>query len=277
MSMLDKLERLFGRFAIRGLALYLIIGQVALVFAVLLGVITPLQVHDRFLYSAATVSQLGEVWRLVTFLFVVPLPGSLLGYVFMAFGWYLFYLMSNALEDHWGAFRFNVFLFLSWALTVGSAFITPYNPVTNFYILATVFLAFAYLNPDFELTLFFILPVKIKWLAIIAWAMNLVDFVRGDLADRLQIGAAVASFLVFFGPDMVRTLRQGRRTAQRRAARAEEAAQPRHTCHVCGKTDRSHPQLDFRYCSKCAGDQCYCPEHIQNHAHVVAPDEPKAG
>ena len=50
----------------------------------------------------------------------------------------------------------------------------------------------------------------------------------------------------------------------------------RYICHVCGKTDLSHPQLDFRYCSKCAGDQCYCPEHIQNHAHVVAADEAKA-
>ncbi len=277
MSMLDKLERRFGRFAIRGFALYLIIGQVALVFAVLLGVVSPAQAYERFGYSALAVTHLGEVWRMVTFLFVVPLPGSLLGYVFLAFGWYLFYLMSNALEDHWGAFRFNVYLFLSWALTVGLAFVTPFNPVSNLYILGSVFLAFAYLNPDFELTLFFILPVKIKWLAIIAWAMNLVDFVRGDLADRLQIGAAVASFLVFFGPDMVGTLRQGRRTAQRRAAREEAATQPRHTCHVCGKTDRSHPQLDFRYCSKCAGDQCYCPEHIQNHAHVIAPDEPKAG
>jgi hypothetical protein len=59
-----------------------------------------------------------------------------------------------------------------------------------------------------------------------------------------------------------------------KAAREDE---PRHVCHVCGKTDRTHPQLDFRYCSKCAGDQCYCPDHIQNHAHVVAADDAKVG
>ena len=63
----------------------------------------------------------------------------------------------------------------------------------------------------------------------------------------------------------------------RRAERAEEAERPRHVCYVCGKNDRTHPQLDFRYCSKCAGDQCYCPEHIQNHSHVVGPDEARGG
>jgi hypothetical protein len=119
--------------------------------------------------------------------------------------------------------------------------------------------------------------VKIKWLAIIAWALNGVQFVRGDLAERLQIGATVVTFLVFFGPQMLRSRRQGRRLEARRAEQAEEAERPRHVCYVCGKNDRTHPQLDFRYCSKCAGDQCYCPEHIQNHSHVVGPDEARGG
>jgi hypothetical protein len=97
------------------------------------------------------------------------------------------------------------------------------------------------------------------------------------MSDRLQIFAAVAAFFLFFGPDMLRSVRQTQRTRVRRVEKEKEEAAPRHVCHVCGKTDRSHPNLDFRYCSKCAGDQCYCPEHIQNHAHVVAANETTPG
>ncbi|MBI5689819.1 MAG: hypothetical protein HZC55_06940 [Verrucomicrobia bacterium] len=273
MRFLDQLERRFGRFAIPNLALYLVIGQVFVFLTALLGLIS-LESLD---FAPALVLEGRQWWRIVTFLFIVPIPGGTLGFVFTAFGWYIFYLMSNALEHHWGAFRFNVYLLLSYVLTVALSFFAPLYGVTNLYILGSVFLAFAYLNPDFELLLFFILPVKIKWLALIAWAFNLVQFIRGDLSERLQIGASVVSFFVFFGPDMVQTLRQGRRVATRRAEREAEESVPRHVCHVCGKTDRTHPDLDFRYCSKCAGDQCYCPEHIHNHSHVVDPDGAKSG
>ncbi|MBM3853391.1 MAG: hypothetical protein FJ399_09570 [Verrucomicrobia bacterium] len=273
MPLLDRLERLLGRYAVRHLALYLVIGQVFVLFAVMLGQVRIASID----LVPALVTEEGEWWRLITFLLIVPVPSGTLGFVFAAFGWYIFYLMGDALEGHWGAFRFNAFLVLGVALTVVTSFLAPYSEVSNLYILGSVFLAFAWLYPDFELLLFFILPVKIKWLAVIAWALNLVQFVRGDLADRLQIGASVAAWLAFFGGDLVQTLRSGRRLAARRAERRAEEEQPRHTCHVCGRTDRSHPQLDFRYCSKCAGDQCYCPEHIHNHAHVIAADDAKAG
>ena len=273
MYFLDKLERSFGRYAIPNLSLYLIIGQVFVLVAALLGLLK-LELLD---FVPALVLEGGQWWRPVTFMFIVPVPDGTLGFVFTAFGWYIFFLMSDALEHHWGSFRFNIFLFLGYGLTVALSFITPLYGVTNLYILGSVFLAFAYLNPDFELLLFFILPVKIKWLAVIAWALNLVQFIRGDLAERLQIGAVVVSFFVFFGPDMRRILRNDQRVTTRRAERAVEEVRSRHVCHVCGKTDRTHPDLDFRYCSKCTGDQCYCPEHIQKHAHVVAPDDPKTG
>lgn len=272
MTFLDKLERLFGRFAIRNLSLYIVVGQVAVVFAAMMGAVQLEQLD----YAAIDLLQ-GQWWRVITFMFVVPIPpsSSLLGFVFLVFGWYLFYLMGNALEQHWGSFRFNVFVFTSYVLTIAASFVTPRYAVTNTFILGSVFIAFAYLNPDFELVLFFILPVKIKWLALIAIALGAYRFVMGGLPTRLQTGAAVLTFLFFFGGDMLRTLRQGRRTAVRRAEKAAEETRPRHVCYVCGKTDKTHPQLDFRYCSKCAGDQCYCPEHIQNHAHVVAADDAK--
>jgi hypothetical protein len=274
MTFLDKLERIFGRFAIPNLSLYLIIGQVFVVLTGMPGLVD----IEKLAYAPVLVTQLNEWWRLFTFVFVVPVPrpDQLFTIVFMVFGWYLFYLMGGALEAHWGAFRFNLFLFLTYALTIAFSFVTPNAWVTNMFILGSVFIAFAYLNPDFELTLFFILPVKIKWLALIAVALGAYRFVVGGLPTKLQTAAAVISFLLFFGADMLRGGQMRRRAHVRQKVKETEAEAPRHVCHVCGKTDRTHPQLDFRYCSKCAGDQCYCPEHIQNHAHVVAADDAKA-
>ncbi|HVS53092.1 MAG TPA: hypothetical protein VHD62_12115 [Opitutaceae bacterium] len=271
MSFLDKLERALGRFAIPNLTLYLVIGQVFVLLGAMLQLFDP-----RLVMLVPVLARVGQWWRIVTFLFLPPFPSSAAGYVFLVFGWYLFYLMGSALEGYWGTFRYNVFLFLSYALTVGLSFATPGAPVTNTFILGSVFLAFAYLNPDFELLIFFILPVKIKWLALLAWAWGTVLFIMGDLAVRLQIGASIASFALFFGGDILRNGRASRRTKAHAAAARREDAEPRHRCYVCGKTDLSHPQLDFRYCSKCAGDQCYCPEHIHHHAHVVAADDAKA-
>jgi membrane associated rhomboid family serine protease len=272
MSLLDKLERTLGRFAVSNLSLYLVIGQVAFVFATMFQLVDP----ERLTY-AANDFRVGEWWRVITFMFVVPVPPptSLFGYVFLAFGWYLFYLMGNALEEHWGAFRFNLFLFTSYALTVAFSFAVPRYEMTNAFILGSVFIAFAYLNPDFELTLFFILPVKIKWLALVAIALGAYRFVVGGMSIKLQTLAAVITFFLFFGRDMAQGARYRQRKAARQAERTAREEEPRHVCYVCGKTDKTHPNLDFRYCSKCAGDQCYCPEHIHTHSHVVAADDGK--
>ncbi len=269
--MLDRLERIFGRFAVPNLALYIVIGQVFVLLARMLHLIDP----GLLVYAPVAVFA-GQWWRAFTFIFVID-PGSVFGstiagYVFLVFGWQLFYLMGAALEHYWGPFRFNVFLLLSWFLTVALTCITPSFRVENWYILGSVFLAFAFLNPDFEILVMFILPLKVKWLAAITWALYAVGLILGSLPLRIQIAAPIVTFLLFFGGDMVRRTKRDRRTAAHRQARVREEAQPRHICHVCGKTDISHPDLDFRYCSKCVGDQCYCPEHIHNHAHVVAPE-----
>jgi len=271
MSLLNQLERAFGRYAITNLSLYIVIGQVFVLLGALIG---RLDLGFFVLVPALVVH--GDWWRLFTFLLMPPSPG-LFGYIFIAFALYIFYLMGTALEANWGAFRYNLFLFCGFILTVGAAFLTPLSPSTNAFIAGSVFLAFAYLNPDFELSLFFLLPVKVKWLALVTWVLYAVTFLRGDWPTRFQVLASVGNFLLFFGGDIVQAMRHRKQKMARQVERIAQEDAPRHVCHVCGKTDRSHPQLDFRYCSKCAGDQCYCPEHIQNHAHVVAADETKAG
>jgi hypothetical protein len=202
--------------------------------------------------------------------------------VFMAFGWYLFYLMGTALEHHWGAFRYNVFLGIGWLLTVGAAFLAahfnPFSYGTNIYFLLSVFLAFAYLNPDFVMMIFFILPLKIKWLALLQWLGYGYVLVVGPWSARLAVLAATGNFLLFFADDIVSQIRTGRRRLAFQAkvsASGREERECRHRCRVCGKTDLSDPKLDFRYCSKCAGNQCYCPDHIFTHAHVLVDEEAK--
>ena len=267
MSLLTKLERIFGRFAIPNLSLYLVIGQVFVLLSHLMGLLD----LSTFVLVPLLAKQ-GEWWRLVSMIFLPPAPG-MFGYALVAFAWYMFYLMGGALEGYWGEFRFNLFLLSGYLLTVGVAFLTPYSATTNLFIAGSVFLAFAWLNPEFEIALFFILPVKIKWLALVTWLLFTYRFVVGDWALRLQILASVGNFLIFFAGDIVLTMRHRQRAMSGQARRfAAEAAGPRarHRCRVCGKTDLTNPEMDFRYCSKCAGDECYCPEHIFNHEHVAA-------
>jgi hypothetical protein len=273
MSLLDKLDRKIGRFAPTHVTLYLIIGQVFVFLSSLLGL---LDIRQFVLVPQLVLH--GEPWRLVTFLFFPPPvnPGSMLSLVFLPFAWWIFYLMGSALENYWGALRYDLFLLTGVVLTIAAAFVSPDSAVTNAFIAGSVFLAFAWLNPDFELALFFILPVKIKWLALVTWILYVYGFVTGSLATRAQILASVGNFLLFFGREIFLTMRYRRRTMAAEANRRTEERsdrEPRHRCYICGKTDLTNPEMDFRYCSKCAGDQCYCPEHIFNHEHVLTENE----
>jgi hypothetical protein len=269
MSLLTKLERLFGRFAIPNLSLYLVIGQV---FFWGVALMTGFDLRLIALFPAAVMA--GEVWRLATFVLVPPDAHP----VFIAFAWYLFFLMGTALEHHWGAFRYNAFLGVGWLLTVAFAFITPFVGASNLFLAGSVFLAFAFLNPDFELLIFFILPVKIKWFALLLWLKYALVVILGSWTDRLAVFAATGNFLLFFGGDIVSRIRTGRRRMTHQAqvfSETKDEREPRHRCRVCGKTDLSDPKADFRYCSKCAGNQCYCTDHIFNHEHVLVDEEAK--
>ena len=274
--MLDFLERRLGRFAVTHATLYLIIGQVFVTLSAMLGLLD----LRKFVLVPVLVTH-GEPWRVLTFLFYPPPVnfGSTLSLVFLPFAWWIFFLMGNALEHYWGAFRYNMFLLVGCVLTIAAAFVTPFSPVTNAFIGGSVFLAFAWLNPDFELALFFILPVKVKWIALLTWLFYGYQLVTGGWSTRLQVLASVGNFLLFFGREIIDTMRYRRRSMATQARRIaeEKSPEPRHRCHVCGKTDLTNPEMDFRYCSKCAGDQCYCPEHIFNHEHVLVESDEKKG
>lgn len=262
MKLLDRLEQKYGRFALPNLTVYLIAGQVILYVMIQTGQIAP----DMVALAGLKVYQ-GEWWRLISFLLDPPVSNP----IFAFFAWYIFYLMGSALESQWGAFRYNVYLLLAYALTLGVAFLIPNVWINNSYIGVSVFLAFAHLYPDFTLMLFFVLPVKMRWLSIIMWLSLGFSVLSGNWVLRLLIVASVANFLLFFGADLYRQARSGQR---RRAWQGQQAPQarvddPLHRCTVCGISDVSHPEMDFRYCSKCEGPYGYCSEHLRDHEHIV--------
>ncbi len=265
---LDKLERRFGRFAVPNVTVALILGQV------LLYIISQnrLDILDNAILKPNHVLQ-GEVWRLATFLFVPPGMNLLFAFFF----WYLFYIMGTALEQHWGAFRYNVFLLVGVAATIGVSFLTAQTraaPSSNLFVQGSVFLAFAHVYPDFVLNLFFVLPIKIKWLALVAWlgyGYGLVtSLARGDWIVALLIVASVANFVLFFGGDIIGRLRSKQRRRAWETRQRQDKAKPRHTCVVCGITNLTDPKMQFRYCTKCVGQCGYCTEHLHNHEHVTA-------
>lgn len=230
----------------------------------------------------------GEVWRLVTFIFFPPLTDS----IFVIFFWLLFYRYGTALEEVWGTYRLNLFLlvgilatlvghFILWALAGDSAIVMAQVFVVNLtrgvvdittFVYGTVFLAFARLFPDFVINLMFVLPIRIKWLGMIAWIGYGYVFLRGDWTVKILVTAALINYFLFLGREHIREWKQGRRRRTFQA-RVASVGKPVHKCLVCGLDSESSPKTSFRYCSKCAGQCCYCPEHIQKHEHVTSDSE----
>lgn len=268
--LIDKLERRFRRFGIPNLTQALILVQmVCFVLA---------EARPQFLEQIVLVPELvlqGEVWRLITFVFEPPSAKI----IWAALSWYMFFLMGTALEGQWGTFRYNLYLLIGYLGTLAAVFLIPQareQLATNVFLGGSVFLAFAYFYPDFQIYLFFLLPVKVKYLAMLTWAGYLLSFAEGSWSIRATILAAVANFLLFFGGDVWQRMRGTHRRMEH--ARRQLAAPRRvvHTCTICGATEKTHPQMEFRYCSKCAGSYEYCADHLRDHLHVTAPEPDKA-
>lgn len=259
MNSLKQLERKLGRFAIHDLTLYLVIGQG---LTLMLGMALPGFLSEIYLIPSAVLA--GEWWRV--FSFIITPPG---GNPFLAiFALYLLYFMGRSLEAHWGTFRYNVYLLIGFLMTIAAAFAFPYSAASNVYITGSVFLAFAYLYPEYQIFLFFILPVRIKWLALLTWLLYGYEFLFGGWPARLLILAAISNFLAFFGRDIYYKARYGHRQMKQQASAIRGRDKALHTCTVCGITDKTHRTMDFRYCTKCDPPLCYCMDHLGSHEHV---------
>lgn len=193
MRWIDRLERTFGDWAIPQFPIFITAAN---------GVIYLLDMmHPGFTYRLLldpAAIHAGEWWRIVTFLFVPPS----LSPIFMAFWLYLLYMYSSALENEWGEFRFCFFYLIGALATVLGALFIAHDTLSNVPLNTTLFLAFATLFPDFELLLFFFIPVKVKYMAWIIWVVMGWTFIREDFVTRVAIGTSLFNYALFFGPEL---------------------------------------------------------------------------
>jgi membrane associated rhomboid family serine protease len=204
LKFLDKLERKFGKYAIKGIMLYIAIGNLA-VF--LLNFMVPIQSHLRLIPSLVLK---GQVWRLVTYVFIPPQTSIL----FILFTVYFYYMIGTTLEREWGSFKLNIYYLVGMIATTIAAFITGGSDATHLNL--SLFLAFAYMFPNYEILLFFILPIKIKYLAWLNVAFIGFTVLFGPLSSKVAALVSLANFILFFGNDMIEWIRNRRRSYNKR-------------------------------------------------------------
>lgn len=186
---IDRLERDYGDWHFPQLAQF-IVGMNAVVY-----VLSNVKPGFRQILTLDPAMILaGQPWRIFTFLFIPPQTGPL----WMVFWLYLLYLYATALEAEWGDFRFNLFYGIGAIATIAASLLLGVG-LSNVTLNATIFLAFAAINPDFELLLFFILPVKVKWLAWLAWAGMALSFLIGGWLVKISLAAGLLNYALFFG------------------------------------------------------------------------------
>ena len=286
--MLDKLEKKFGKFAIRNLTLYLLLGY-AVGYCLQFGErYTGVPYIEKLTLEPYYIIHELEIWRLFTWVLIPPRI-SLIWAIFM---FILYYQLGGVLENTWGTFRFNVYIFGGILFTIVGAFLTYIisggqyinigSVVSTYYINLSIFLAFSMYFPDMQLLLYFIIPVKMRWLSIfyivIIGYEVLVNLFTGNWAAAVPIIASLLNFIIFYFS--TRNYRRFEpKEIHRRAEFKRQATPPRtqyrdgtpiarHKCAVCGRTELSNPELEFRFCSKCNGNYEYCSDHLFTHQHI---------
>lgn len=198
-AVIDRLEKKFSRFAIKNLMLYIVIGM-GIVFAFDFFVTAIPNVKFSLAWALMFDRSLilkGQVWRLITFIFI-PEGSSPL---FIALELYISWMIGTALEREWGSFRFGLYYLLGVLGCIIAGCIAGY--CTNAYLNLSLFLAYALFFPNHQFMVFFILPVKAKWLALIDAAVLLRAFIMGGMGVKLVIAFSLVNLIIFFGRDIV--------------------------------------------------------------------------
>ena len=282
MNFLNKMERQYGRYAIHNLTKYMIgcyaIGYILVYFGQMFG-------GNFFQYLLLSPYHImhGQIWRIVSWILIPPSSSNII-FVLIMLSFY--YYLGTALERTWGAFRYNVYILGGMLCTVIGAFILYFISGQNemlslingmsfstYYINLSIFLAFAMNYPDMEVLFMMIIPIKIKYLALLDVAYLLYDLIRGGWGTRTVIIASLLNFIIYFL--MTRNYRRISPQEIHRKQQFKKAVHPqmtpggtRHKCAVCGRTEKDGEHLEFRYCSKCNGNYEYCQDHLFTHQHI---------
>ena len=257
-SLLDRCERRFGHLAIPGL-IRIIAGFQVLCFILIR--VNP--AFGEFLLLTPAAWQNWEIWRFFTFCFI---PGTT-DFLWIIFVVMILLLIGDSLEAHWGRFRVNLYYAASvvalWAavLVAGPAVGHLVGLQASNFLYLNLFFAFATLVPNHTFLIFFVLPVKVKWLAVLGGAGLLLQFV-GVPETRLPLLLALLPYGVFGLPLAIRNVRHKAKVSSRRSRFQADTApvgDTFHECSVCHRTDVSDPSLEFRIASD---EQEYCVEHL---------------
>ena len=224
----------------------------------------------------------GQVWRLFTYPLTYGAGNSNL--LLIAISLLVYYSLGRSMEHSWGTFRFNLFYFTGVVMMdVFCLIFGGYASVT--YLNTSLFLAYATMYPDAGFLLFFIIPVKAWLFGLFDLILVLVNFLTLPFPSNLFPIISLANYFLFFGSDVVNLLPMSLRLKVRTKLKKPSPQRPKviqfkaapqsspkeqynHRCTICGRTDVTHPDLEFRYCSRCNGYHCYCEDHISNHTHI---------
>ena len=290
MKFIDKLERKFKGRGIENLTIYIIVSYV-LGYALM--ILNPTLLSMLSL-NVSKILQ-GQIWRLVTWIIYPPSTSSTLWFVIAIL--FFYYPISASLEHTWGSFRFTLYILSGMVFTVISAFILYfitggvldliYNGglFSTYYISLSIFLAYALTYPEMRVMLYFVIPIKMKWMAIVYALIVAWDIVRyfmgGAWYMALPIIASLLNFIIFFlgtrnfnkyNPKEIHRKNQFRRATGGSKTvpfpgSGNAGGVTKHKCAVCGRTEKDDPNLEFRFCSKCNGNYEYCQDHLYTHIH----------
>ena len=294
MNWIDRLEKKFPRFGIPNLTLYVV---ACYVIGYILRMVAP-SLMDGYLSLDMRMVFSGQIWRLVTWLLFPPSSSN--GILFAIAILFFYYPIGMSLENSWGEFRYTLYIFMGILLTILGAlilflltgnvvtigyarFYIPGRIFTTYYISLSIFLAFAISYPDMSLLLYFVIPIKMKWMAIfygVIVSVEIISYIRqGQWFMAVPIVASLLNFAIFaltmrgarFSPRQARRRKEFRR-AMEPGGRTRQSGAPRqitkHKCSICGRTEKDDPNLEFRFCSRCNGNYEYCQDHLFTHTHV---------
>ena len=289
MKFLNKLERKFGKYAVPNLIKYVLV-----LYAVgtLIGSVNP-DFYKMYLSLDFEMVMRGQIWRLLTFL-MAPYGSitSFIGIFLFLIEVYLYYMIGNALEQAWGTFRSNLYIYSGILFNIIAALVIyivcdrAYGVNVDYrvgleYIFQALFFAFAFLYPNTQLMLWMVIPIKVKYLGYLNGILMAYQVVTCFMSPNIYVKVngiamvvAVANFFLF----VLWSLKAKRPTREQVKRRREfkkevrtmagKAGEPRHRCAICGRTEQDNPNLEFRFCSKCDGNYEYCSDHLFTHEHV---------
>ena len=267
MSLLDKLERHIGWIAIPSL-IRIIVAFTALVCVLAYVDATFLTVLEL---DPARVAS-GEVWRLFTYLFIPrsPVqPDAMLSPLWAVLALWFLWFIGDGLERAWGAFRLTLYVLVGMIGTTIAAFVFGAQ-FSNTMLAASLLFAFAWFYPDEVIYVFFILPMKFKWIAWISAAFLMFGFFTQPLAYKVAMIVALSNYFLFFGPDIFHQTRHRREITERRKrfeVQTRSEAEPLHKCAVCGATELTDATREFRVSRD--GEE-YCIEHLPSATTAAA-------